>query len=239
MCGIVGYIGNRQAYSILINGLKRLEYRGYDSAGVALANNGSINVQKQVGKISALEQMINGAPLNGNVGIAHTRWATHGEPTQVNAHPHTDSNGEIVLVHNGIIENYSSLRQMLIDKGHTFRTETDTEIIAHLIEEFYKTASSFEEAFRSALLELDGTYGLALITLHEPGKLYAARMGSPLVIGVGDDEYLVASDASAIIAHTRHVIYLEDGEIAIVGQDNYVTKPKRLRTNSSRKMWNR
>lgn len=224
MCGIVGYIGKRDAYPILINGLKRLEYRGYDSAGVALSNNGQIIIEKQVGKISVLEQSIGDKPMRGLVGIAHTRWATHGEPNQINAHPHTDSEGNIVLVHNGIIENYSTLRQMLQDKGHTFNTETDTEIIAHLIEEFYKHTQNFEDAFRSALLEIDGTYGLALITKHEPGKLFAARMGSPLVLGVGDEEYFVASDASAIIAHTRDVIYLEDGEIAIIDEHGYVTK---------------
>ena len=224
MCGIVGYIGRREAYPILINGLKRLEYRGYDSAGVALSNNGHIMVEKQVGKISVLEQAIGDRPMKGAIGIAHTRWATHGEPNQTNAHPHTDSHGDIVLVHNGIIENYSTLRRMLQDKGHHFKTETDTEIIAHLIEEFYKHSSSFEEAFRSSLLEVEGTYGLALITRHEPGKLFAARKGSPLVLGVGENEYFVASDASAIIAHTRDVIYLEDGEIAIIDENGYVTK---------------
>ena len=224
MCGIVGYIGAKDAYPILINGLKRLEYRGYDSSGVALTNNGHINIHKQVGKIAALESMVNGSQPVGTLGIAHTRWATHGEPTQNNAHPHTDSNGDIVLAHNGIIENYDTLRKMLQQKGHEFRTETDTEIIAHLIEEFYKQTNNFEEAFRAALLELDGTYGLALITHHEPGKLFAARLGSPLVLGVGDNEFFVASDASAIIAYTRDVVYLEDGEIAIISQDSYVTK---------------
>lgn len=224
MCGIVGYIGNKEAYSILMNGLKRLEYRGYDSAGVALSKNGEIKIEKEKGKISDLEQNLNGAQLSGFIGIAHTRWATHGEPSQINAHPHTDTNGDIVLVHNGIIENYHSLRQILMDKGHEFKTETDTEIIAHLIEEFYKNGTSFEEAFRAALLEIDGTYGLALITKHEPGKLYAARNGSPLVVGIGENEYFVASDVAAIIAHTRNVFYLEDGEIAIISNEGFVTK---------------
>ncbi|MCB0315888.1 MAG: glutamine--fructose-6-phosphate transaminase (isomerizing), partial [Calditrichaeota bacterium] len=224
MCGIVGYIGSREAYPILINGLKRLEYRGYDSAGVALVQNESINVLKEVGKIAALEALVNGTSLQSHVGIAHTRWATHGEPNRVNAHPHSDSNGDIVLAHNGIIENYDSLRKVLIAKGHEFRTETDTETIAHLIEEFYKTGTSFEEAFRAALSELDGTYGLALITRHEPGKIYAARKGSPLVIGIGDGEYFVASDASAIIAHTRDVVYMEDGEITIISPEGHITK---------------
>lgn len=224
MCGIVGYVGPREAYPILINGLKRLEYRGYDSSGVALARNGSIHVEKQVGKIAALEETVNGRPMDGSTGIAHTRWATHGEPNQTNAHPHSDGSGDIVLVHNGIIENYDALRKMLSGKGHEFVTETDTETIAHLIEEFYKTSDSFEEAFRKALLELKGTYGLALITKHDPGKLYAARKGSPLVVGIGDGENFVASDASAIIAHTRDVLYLEDGEISIIDSESHVTK---------------
>ncbi|MCK6620432.1 MAG: glutamine--fructose-6-phosphate transaminase (isomerizing) [Calditrichaceae bacterium] len=225
MCGIVGYIGKRDAYPILINGLKRLEYRGYDSAGVALTINGHIDIQKQVGKIAALEELVEGKPMQGTVGIAHTRWATHGEPNQRNAHPHTDSNGDIVLVHNGIVENYDALRTMLAEKGHVFRTETDTETIAHLIEEIHKTELNFEEAFRAALQELEGTYGLALITSHDPGKLFVARKGSPLVIGIGENEYFVASDASAIIAHTRDVVYLEDGEIAIISlESGHVTK---------------
>ncbi|MCB0274724.1 MAG: glutamine--fructose-6-phosphate transaminase (isomerizing), partial [Calditrichaeota bacterium] len=224
MCGIVGYIGPREAYPILINGLKRLEYRGYDSSGVALVRNGSIAVEKQVGKIAALEELVRDRNVTGNVGIAHTRWATHGEPNQTNAHPHIDGEGKIVLVHNGIVENYDTLRKMLGAKGHTFITDTDTETIAHLIEEFVKTSDSFEEAFRSALQEIEGTYGLALITSHDPGKVYAARKGSPLVLGVGDGEFFVASDASAIISHTRDVIYLEDGEIAIIGEKGYVTK---------------
>ena len=224
MCGIVGYLGNKEAYSILINGLKRLEYRGYDSAGVALSQNGHIHVEKEKGRISNLEKIVNGKKLPGLIGIAHTRWATHGEPSQTNAHPHSDSSGDIVLVHNGIIENYNALRQILTDKGHIFKTETDTETIAHLIEEFYKTADSFEDAFRAALCEIDGTYGLALITKHEPGKIYAARNGSPLVVGIGEHEYFVASDVAAIIAHTRNVFYLEDGEIAIISDNGFVTK---------------
>lgn len=225
MCGIVGYIGDRQAYPILINGLKRLEYRGYDSAGIALALNGHVNVEKQVGKIAALEELVGETTPDGSLGIAHTRWATHGEPNKTNAHPHTDGSGNIVLAHNGIIENYDVLRQMLTEKGHTFRTETDTETIAHLIEEIYTSESmTFEEAFRAALLELEGAYGLALISSYEPGKLFAARKGSPLVLGIGDGEYFVASDASAIIAHTRDVVYLEDGEFAVISNEGYVTK---------------
>ena len=224
MCGIVGYVGNKKAYPILISGLKRLEYRGYDSAGVALLNGESIKIVKQVGKIAALEESINPEEMEGTIGIAHTRWATHGEPTRENAHPHNDCQGNIVLVHNGIIENYQSLRQMLEEKGHRFRTETDTEIIAHLIEELYQNGTSFEEAFRAALSEVDGTYGIAVISRHEPDKIFAARKGSPLVVGVGNGEYFVASDAAAIIAYTRDVFYLEDGEIAIIGRDGFITK---------------
>ncbi|HFB68576.1 MAG TPA: glutamine--fructose-6-phosphate aminotransferase, partial [Calditrichae bacterium] len=198
MCGIVGYIGKREAYPILINGLKRLEYRGYDSAGIALLEDGHIRVEKQVGKISALESIIQPEQFTGTTGIAHTRWATHGEPNRENAHPHSDCNGDIVLVHNGIIENYQSLRQMLMEKGHHFKTETDTEIIAHLIEELYQNGTSFEEAFLGALQQVEGTYGLALITRHEPDRIYAARKGSPLVVGIGDGEYFLGSDAAAL-----------------------------------------
>ena len=224
MCGIVGYIGKREAYPILINGLKRLEYRGYDSAGIALLEDGHIRVEKQVGKISALESIIQPEQFTGTTGIAHTRWATHGEPNRENAHPHSDCKGDIVLVHNGIIENYQSLRQMLMEKGHHFKTETDTEIIAHLIEELYQNGTSFEAAFLGALQQVEGTYGLALITRHEPDRIYAARKGSPLVVGIGDGEYFLGSDAAALIAHTRDVFYLEDGEIAIISRDGFITK---------------
>jgi glucosamine--fructose-6-phosphate aminotransferase (isomerizing) len=224
MCGIVGYIGDREARPILMDGLKRLEYRGYDSAGIAVLNKGRISVTKQVGKIAALEEDLNGTHLPGSIGIAHTRWATHGEPNQTNAHPHTDGTGNIVLVHNGIIENYNALRKVLSEKGHTFRTETDTETIAHLIEEFHHNGTSFEEAFRMALSEVDGTYGIALITKYEPDKIFCARKGSPLVVGIGEGENFIGSDASAIISHTRNVFYLEDGEIAVLSKDGFVTK---------------
>ncbi|RMG66987.1 MAG: glutamine--fructose-6-phosphate transaminase (isomerizing) [Calditrichaeota bacterium] len=224
MCGIVAYIGEREAYPILINGLKRLEYRGYDSAGIAILQDDSIRLEKQVGKISELEKVIQPEQLRGRVGIAHTRWATHGEPTVNNAHPHRDCTGNIALVHNGIIENYATLKMMLQEKGHQITTDTDTEIIAHLIEELYQNGTSFEEAFRGALLEIEGTYGLALISKYEPDRIYAARKGSPLVVGVGENEFFVASDAAAIIAHTRNVLYLEDGEIAIISREGFVTK---------------
>ena len=224
MCGIVGYIGERRARPILMNGLKRLEYRGYDSAGIAICNNGKISITKQVGKITALESELDDSTSEGTLGIAHTRWATHGEPTQSNAHPHTDGSKNIVLVHNGIIENYNSLRKMLTEKGHQFFTETDTEVIAHLIEELYFNGTTFEEAFRQALNQVEGTYGLALITKHEPDKLFCARKGSPLVVGIGEGEYFLGSDASAIIAHTRNVFYLEDGEFAVISREGFVTK---------------
>jgi glucosamine--fructose-6-phosphate aminotransferase (isomerizing) len=224
MCGIVGYIGNKNVLPILMDGLKRLEYRGYDSAGVAILDKGKIKVIKQVGKIAALESELNGNSMSGKMGIAHTRWATHGEPNQINAHPHTDESGNIILVHNGIIENYSALKKMLVSKGHTFHTDTDTETVAHLISEFFQNGTSFEEAFRAALSEIDGTYGIAMISKYEPEKIYCARKGSPLVIGVGEGENFVASDASAIISHTRNVIYLEDGEIAIISREGFVTK---------------
>ena len=224
MCGIIGYIGTKSALPILVEGLKRLEYRGYDSAGVAILQDGNLNVVKQVGKIAALESELNGHLLSGVVGIAHTRWATHGVPNQTNAHPHSDGSGNIVLVHNGIIENYNALKKMLSEQGHEFRTDTDTETIAHLIEEFYQNGTPFEEAFRAALSEIDGTYGIALISKYEPDKIYCARKGSPLVVGIGKDEYYVASDASAIIAHTRNVFYLEDGEVAVISREGFVTK---------------
>ncbi len=224
MCGIVAYIGEREAYPILINGLKRLEYRGYDSAGIAILQPEGIHLEKQVGKIAELEKVVQPEKLTGHIGLAHTRWATHGEPTVSNAHPHRDCTGNIALVHNGIIENYASLKVMLQEKGHRFITDTDTEIIAHLIEELFQNGTSFEEAFRAALLEIEGTYGLALISQYEPDRIYAARKGSPLVVGVGENEYFVASDAAAVIAHTRNVLYLEDGEIAIISKDGFVTK---------------
>ena len=224
MCGIVGYIGQKQSLPILLEGLKRLEYRGYDSAGLAILNEGKIHIIKQVGKIASLEAELAGLNIPGMVGIAHTRWATHGEPNQTNAHPHCDCTGNIALVHNGIIENYNSLKKILSEKGHTFHTETDTESIVHFIEEFYHNGTSFEEAFRSALMGIEGTYGITLISRYEPDKIYCARKGSPLVVGIGENEYFVASDASAIIAHTRNVFYLEDGEIAIVSRKGFITK---------------
>ncbi len=222
MCGIVGYIGNKNVVPILIAGLKRLEYRGYDSAGIAVLENNQVIVTKEAGKISRLEEKIYKADFNSTIGIGHTRWATHGEPNTVNAHPHTDGSENIALIHNGIIENYTVLKNMLESKGHQFKSDTDTEIVAHLIEEFYD--GNFEEAFRQALSELSGAYGFAVISKHEPDKLYVARQGSPLVVGVGDGEYFIASDISAIVAHTRSVFYLNDGEMAILSRNGIQTK---------------
>ena len=221
MCGIVGYIGKRAAIEILIDGLKRLEYRGYDSAGIAYHTTNGIKTVKAKGKIAELEsnlKEINDCP---NTGIAHTRWATHGEPSQGNAHPHTDCTGKIAVVHNGIIENYRTLRQYLSEKGHKFTTDTDTEVIAHLIEDIYNGGNEmpFWKAVRSALLEIEGTYGIAVLFEDEPDKIFAARHGSPLLIGMGEDEHIVASDASAIIRYTDRVIYLDEGTLATIEQD--------------------
>ncbi|MCK4277259.1 MAG: glutamine--fructose-6-phosphate transaminase (isomerizing), partial [Phycisphaerae bacterium] len=226
MCGIVGYVGKKQACGILIEGLKRLEYRGYDSAGICIHHEGQLRVLKRSGRISVLEEALEGAEGldTGTLGIAHTRWATHGEPNELNAHPHIDCEGRIALVHNGIIENYATLKQFLTEKGHTFRSQTDTEVLAHLIGEFYKDgARSLEEAVRAALGEVTGTYGLAVVAGGEPDKLICARKGSPLIIGVGKDEYVIASDASAVIEHTDNVIYLNDNEMAVVTSDGMRT----------------
>ncbi len=222
MCGIVGYLGHNEAVPILINGLKRLEYRGYDSAGIAVLNDVGIDIIKEVGKISNLETVLAAGTPKGNIGIGHTRWATHGQPNQINAHPHSDQSGNIVLIHNGIIENYTVLKKILQNKGHEFKSDTDTEIVAHLIEANYK--GDMEEAFRKSLLELEGTYGVALITKYDPGKIYVARKGSPIVIGVGENEFFVASDVTPLVPHTRNVFYLEDDEMAVISESGIITK---------------
>ena len=211
MCGIVGYIGKNQALPVLLDGLRRLEYRGYDSSGVAILDT-EVFAEKSVGKIINLEEKLKGKNLIGNLGIAHTRWATHGEPTEVNAHPHQDCTGKIWVVHNGIIENYQELKKELINRSHIFRSQTDTEVLAHLIESFYK--GDITKALQKTLKIVKGTYGIAAFTADEPGKIVAARSGSPLVVGLGDDETVIASDVSAILRHTKQVIYLDDGEIA-------------------------
>ena len=211
MCGIIGYVGTRQALPILIDGLKRLEYRGYDSAGVAILDGGKMAIVKRAGRIAALEEALPKS-LVGTSGIAHTRWATHGAPTDINAHPHLDASGRIALVHNGIIENYRALRTYLEQRGVIFTSETDTEVLAQLVGHFYD--GDLEHAVRQALREVVGTYGIAVVSADEPGVIVAARKGSPLIVGVGQGEYVVGSDASAILAHTSQVIYLHDGEMA-------------------------
>jgi len=222
MCGIVGYVGYRQALPILLSGLKRLEYRGYDSAGLALLNDSGLMISKSVGKIKMLEEavsLLKPEDLQSTRGIAHTRWATHGEPNELNAHPHTDNFGEFALVHNGIIENYRALKEYLMRKGVIVKTETDTEILVHLIRVNYK--GDFTDAVRDALSSVEGTYGIAVISLLHPDTIVAARKGSPLVIGHGDGENFVASDVSAMLEHTNRVVYLQDGEIATVTPNDY------------------
>lgn len=222
MCGIIGYIGNKQATPIIIEGLKRLEYRGYDSAGIAVQTDSHIQIAKRPGKIRELESEIKSNKIPGNLGIGHTRWATHGAPTKINAHPHWDCNQRIALIHNGIIENFSAIKTELEKTGHAFSTETDTEVLCHLIETFY--VDSLEKAVRYALAEIEGTYGILVISKDEPDCLVAARNGSPLLIGIGEKENFAASDASAIIKHTRDVVYLDDGEMAILNAKTYTIK---------------
>jgi glutamine---fructose-6-phosphate transaminase (isomerizing) len=226
MCGIVGYIGSAEAAPILLDGLRRLEYRGYDSAGVALGNNGSLEIRKAVGRIQNLAQVLGEHPVHGNRGISHTRWATHGAVTAENAHPHTDQSGRIVLVHNGVIENYQRLREELEREGHVFQSETDTEVLAHLIgkhaiELGEPSADHLVQAVRMALREVQGTYGIAVMHRDVPDLLIGARRGSPLVVGVGKGENFLASDVSAIVNHTRDVVYLKDFEIVVLRPDRF------------------
>ena len=222
MCGIVGYIGDKPAYPILMAGLKRLEYRGYDSAGVSLLD-GEAKVYKCSGKVSDLEKFIGDQDTQGSLGIGHTRWATHGEPNNINAHPHKSQNGHFILIHNGIIENYSRLKEKLMDRGYNFQSETDTEVLTNLIEYIYlKGKVSAEAAVRLALRKVIGAYGLVIICLDEPDQLIAARKGSPLVIGVGKGEYFIASDATPIIEHTKSVVYLNDEDIAVISKNELV-----------------
>jgi glucosamine--fructose-6-phosphate aminotransferase (isomerizing) len=225
MCGIVGYIGNKEAFPILINGLKKLEYRGYDSAGVALLN-GSLNVFKKMGKVAELENFVAGENAGGNIGIGHTRWATHGEPSDANAHPHQSMNGNFSIVHNGIIENYMQLKTDLIAHGFQFSSETDTEVLANLMEYFYNQNKevSAEMAVQLALSKVVGAYGIAALCRSEKDKLIVARKGSPLVVGLGNGEYFVASDASPIAEFTSHVVYLNDNDMAILQKNNFTLK---------------
>jgi len=221
MCGIVGYVGNKQVVPLIIDGLRKLEYRGYDSAGIAVVDeNHDLSVRRAEGKLRNLEECIRLNPLDGNYGIGHTRWATHGRPTEENAHPHRDCTGRIVVVHNGIIENYLQLKAELREKGHEFKTETDTEVVAHLVEEFLKTGITFEEAVQRSVQQLKGIFALSIISADEPDKIIAVREGPPVVIGLGDGEFFVASDIPAILQHTRDVFYLGEKEIAILTKDS-------------------
>ncbi len=224
MCGIVAYIGHREACPIVLKGLKRLEYRGYDSAGVALVDgNKNMKVYKKTGKVSDLEKEIGDRDTSATTGMGHTRWATHGEPNDANAHPHLSGDGEFAMIHNGIIENYSSLREMLRGKGHTFKSETDTEVLIHLIEEVYKNNEvKFEEAVRMALTQVVGAYAIVILSKSNPNYLIGAKKGSPMVIGIGDNEHFIASDATPIVEYTRNVVYIQDGEIAII-EDSQLT----------------
>ncbi len=216
MCGIVAYVGHRQAHEIIIKGLKRLEYRGYDSAGIALLN-GGLNVYKKKGKVSELESYVKGKNLDSHIGIGHTRWATHGEPNDANAHPHYSSTGKLAIIHNGIIENYSTLKQELTNKGHKFLSDTDTEVFIHFIEDIKENEKcSLDEAVRLALTKVIGAYAIVIMSIEDPNLLVAARKGSPLVIGVGKDEFFLASDATPIIEYTNEVVYLNDQEIVVI-----------------------
>lgn len=225
MCGIVGYTGHREAYPVIIKGLKRLEYRGYDSSGVALLHDNQLNVYKKKGKVSELEESVLGKDLHGMIGIGHTRWATHGEPSDRNAHPHKSQSGELAMIHNGIIENYTQIKQELLSKGYTFQSDTDTEVLLNFIEDIKKNNDcSVEEALRIALKRVVGAYCILLISNDEPETIIAARKGSPLVIGIGKGEHFLASDASPIIEYTKEVVYVNDYEIAIVRPDELILK---------------
>src|SRR5216683_7325219 len=219
MCGIVGYVGPRDVVSVLIEGLARLEYRGYDSAGVAVLNGAGVETRKLAGRIAGLRELLTRTPVHGRCGIGHTRWATHGAPTERNAHPHRDCTGTLALVHNGIIENADVLRKRLEQDGHRFVTETDTETLVHLIEE--SPGATLETRVIAALDHVEGTYGIAVVAETDPGKIVVARRGSPVLLGVGDGEFLVASDASAVLGHTRSVVYLNDGDVAVVTAEGY------------------
>ncbi|MEC7799451.1 MAG: glutamine--fructose-6-phosphate transaminase (isomerizing) [Candidatus Neomarinimicrobiota bacterium] len=222
MCGIVGYLGKKDSVPIILNGLNRLEYRGYDSAGIAVIGDNGIQHVKNSGNVSELSKLIDDSVLNGSIGIGHTRWATHGEPNNINAHPHFDRTGKIALIHNGIIENYNSIKEVLSNKDFEFKSETDTEVLVQLISEiYYSDGLNFEQAVQSALNQVIGAYGIVAFCLDEPNKLVAARHGSPLVIGIGDEEYFVASDASPIVEHTRNVIYLDEGEMVTITKSGH------------------
>ncbi|MEI7806882.1 MAG: isomerizing glutamine--fructose-6-phosphate transaminase, partial [Verrucomicrobiota bacterium] len=227
MCGIIGYVGKKAASPILLEGLRRLEYRGYDSAGVAVLDKATLTVRKKLGKIDeGIARLLKAEPVTGTLGIAHTRWATHGVPSDKNSHPHLDASGKIAVAHNGVIENYDSLKQKLIQAGHKFKSDTDTEVLAHLIGDYYakragQNGNSLTQAVCDALREVIGTYGLVVICTDFPDIMVGARRGSPLIIGIGKDENFIASDANAIVAHTKKVIYLNDYDVATVTGDRF------------------
>lgn len=225
MCGIVGYIGKKNSLPIIIDGLKRLEYRGYDSAGVSIVKKDkSIISYKKAGKVDEMNNSIDKDAFTGNIGIGHTRWATHGVPNDINAHPHSDMYGTIMIVHNGIIENYKYIKTKLLEEGYKFSTDTDTEVLANLMNYYFKQTNEFEKAVRLALNDVEGTYGIACLCAEEPDKIIIARNGSPLLIGIGNDETIVSSDASAVINHTRNVVYLEEGDMAIIKENGFKMK---------------
>ncbi|MCE1165316.1 MAG: glutamine--fructose-6-phosphate transaminase (isomerizing) [Bacteroidetes bacterium] len=225
MCGIVGYIGKKNSLPIIIEGLRRLEYRGYDSAGVSIVTSDKTVISyKKAGKVEEMDKSIDKDVFAGNIGIGHTRWATHGVPNDINAHPHSDMFGNIVIVHNGIIENYKQIKNKLSEEGYKFSTDTDTEVLANLMNYYYKQTGEFEKAVRLALIEVEGTYGIACLCAEEPDKIIIARNGSPLLIGIGIDETIVSSDASAVINHTRNVVYLEEGDMAIIRDNGFKMK---------------
>lgn len=218
MCGIVGYVGPKDIDSVLLVGLERLEYRGYDSAGIATICDGELGIRRKVGKLRILDKSLRDEPLKGNIGVGHTRWATHGEPIEANAHPHLDCTGRLAIVHNGIIENYSSLKEKLVKEGHIFQSDTDTEVLVHLIEKYLSEENSLENATIKALKEVRGAYAIGVISELEPDKLIAARCGSPLIIGLGKGENIIASDVVAIL-NTRQVIYLEDNQVVTLSRE--------------------
>jgi len=218
MCGIIGYIGPKPVVPVILDGLKRLEYRGYDSAGIAVVNCGEMDVRRSAGKLANLELAIAKTPLDGQYGLGHTRWATHGRPTEENAHPHRDGTGRIVVVHNGIIENYLDLKRELLTKGHVFQSETDTEVVAHLVQEEWKN-DGLENAVLRAMKRVRGLFALVLLSADDPEKLVAVRNGPPIVVGLGEGEYFVASDVPAILAHTRNVVFMDDRELVVVTRE--------------------
>jgi glucosamine--fructose-6-phosphate aminotransferase (isomerizing) len=239
MCGIIGYIGSKNIVPLLIDGLKKLEYRGYDSAGIAVVDSGELYLQRMKGKINELENSLEGETVSGQYGLGHTRWATHGRPSEENAHPHSDCTGSIVVVHNGIIENYLTVKKKLGEDGHEFVTETDTEVIAHLIEKYFE--NNLEEAVQRALKELEGDFAISVISTKDKDKIVAAKSGPPVVVGIGEDEYLVSSDINPLLSHTKDVVFLEDREMAIIRRDGVEFRDfdgNRLEKKPERLTWN-